>query len=132
MDEGRMHEWINVVLCSWKEMQDLNQPCMQLPILILDVYRMHQMGLVVNPIQSMGIEVIHIPAGCTYLCQPIDVEISKPIKTRLCDKWREWMVEGEVIVDRKAMEPSRKVLAKWVVDIYNKIPVALGRNAWKK
>jgi hypothetical protein len=41
------------------------------------------MGLAVKQIQAMGIEVIHIPAGCTYLCQPIDVGINKPIKKRL-------------------------------------------------
>ena len=90
------------------------------------------MGSVVNRIESMGIEVLHIPAGCTYLCQPIDAGIHKPIKTRLHDKWEEWMVEGERIVNRKAMEPSRKMVAAWVVDIYNNIPTVIGRNAWKK
>ena len=127
-----MHKWIKVVLHPWKEMQDLNQPCTQPPILILDAYCMHQMGSVVNRIQSMGIEVIHIPAGCTYLCQPIDVGINKPIKNRLRDKWEEWVVEGKGIVDGKAMEPSRKILAEWVVDVYNNIPIVMGRNAWKK
>jgi len=34
----------------------------------------------VNNIQIMGIEVLHIQVGCTYLCQPIDAEIYKPIK----------------------------------------------------
>jgi hypothetical protein len=42
------------------------------------------------------------------------------------------MVEGEGIVDRKAMEPSRNILAEWVVDVYNKISIAMGRNAWNK
>jgi hypothetical protein len=48
MDKGRMHEWNNVVLCLSKEAQDLNHPCVQPPILILDAYRVQQMGLVVN------------------------------------------------------------------------------------
>jgi hypothetical protein len=81
MNEGMMHKWIDVVLLPWKEMQDLNQPCHQPPILILDAYHVHQMGSVVNQIQSMGIDVIHIPAGCTSLCQPIDIGINKLIKT---------------------------------------------------
>jgi hypothetical protein len=42
------------------------------------------------------------------------------------------MVEGEGIVDGKAMEPSHKILAEWVVDVYNEIPIAMGKNAWKK
>jgi hypothetical protein len=41
---------------------------MQLPIIILDAYLVHQMGSVVNHIQSMEIEIVHILAGCTYLC----------------------------------------------------------------
>ena len=42
------------------------------------------------------------------------------------------MVEGEGIVDRKAKEPSRKLVAEWLVEVYNTIPVAIGTNAWKK
>ena len=72
------------------------------PIIILDAYRVHQMGLVVNRIQMMGIEVIHIPAGCTYLCQPIKVGINKPIKCGLHAKWEEWMVDGDGIVNGQA------------------------------
>ena len=83
MDESKMNEWIDVVLQPWKENRDQNNPSLEPPILILDAYRVHQMGSVVNRIQSMGIEVVHIPAGCTYLCQPIDVGINKPIKSRL-------------------------------------------------
>ena len=80
MDESKMNEWIDVVLQSCKEHRDANNPSVDTPINILDAYCAHQMGSVVNNIQSMGIEVVHILAGCTYLCQPIDVRIIKPIK----------------------------------------------------
>ena len=85
---------------------------MQPLIIILDAYRVHQMGSVVNHIQMMGIEVIHIPAGCTYLCQPIDVGINKPIKCGLRDRWEQWMVDGDGIVNGEAREPSRKMVAE--------------------
>ena len=42
------------------------------------------------------------------------------------------MVEGEGIVNMKAMEPSRKMVAMWVVDVHDNIPTRIGRNAWKK
>ena len=86
MDEKRMHEWVDVILKPWKEARDVHNPSMQSPIIILDAYRVHQMGSVVNHIQMLGIEVIHIPAGCTYLYKPIDVGINKPIKCELRDK----------------------------------------------
>jgi hypothetical protein len=96
---------------------------------MLDAYRVHQMGSVMNRIQSMGIEVTHIPAGCTYLCQPIDVRISKPIKTRLHEKWEDWMTGGKGIQDGVAKEPSRKVVAEWLVETYTTMPETIERNA---
>jgi len=68
------------------------------------------MGSVVNKIQSMGIDVAHIPAGCTCLCQPIDIGINKPIKTRLREKWEQWTTEGEGIIDGRVRDPSRKIV----------------------
>ena len=95
---------------------------MQPTIIILDANYVHQMGSVVNCIQMMGIEVLYILAGGTYLCQPIDVGINKPIKNGLHDKWDQWMVEGDGIVNSQAKEPSCKMVAEWLVDIYNNIP----------
>jgi hypothetical protein len=70
MDESKMNEWIDAVLQLWKANRDDNNPSVEPPIMILDAYRVHQMGLVVNQIQATGIEVVHILAGCTYMCQP--------------------------------------------------------------
>ena len=70
MDNAMMNEWIDIVLKPWKDDRDASNPSIQPPIIILDAYLVHQMGSVVNHIQSMGmgIEVVHILAGCTYLC----------------------------------------------------------------
>ena len=90
------------------------------------------MGNIVNQIQSLGIEVIHITAGCTHLFQPIDEGINKTLKSRMRDKWEDWMIEGEGIVNGAAKELSRKLVAKWVLDIYDNFPVQTARNAWMK
>ena len=50
------------------------------PLLILDLYLIHMMGNIMNRIQSFGIEVIRIPASCTYLCQLVDVGMNKSIE----------------------------------------------------
>ena len=103
-----MNEWIDIVLMPWKADLDANNPSLQPPILVLDAYHVHQMDSVINQIQSMGIEVIHVPAGCTYLCQPVDVGINKPIKTRLTKPWEDWMTDGAGVVNGIAKEPPRK------------------------
>jgi hypothetical protein len=110
MDKVRMHEWVGAVLKPWKDARDANNPSFHPPIIILDAYRVHQMGSMVNHIQMMGIKVLHIPDGCTYLCQPIDVGINKPIKCGLSETWEHWMVDGEGIVDGQAKESC---LIKW-------------------
>jgi hypothetical protein len=90
------------------------------------------MGNIVNRIQSLGIEVIHISAGCTYLCQSVDVGINKTFKSGMRDKWEDWMIEGEGIKDGAAKELSRKLLAEWVLDVYTNFPAQTLRNAWMK
>jgi hypothetical protein len=66
------------------------------------------------------------------LCQPIDVGINKPIKTRLREKWEEWMTEGGGIADGTSKEPTRKMVAEWLVEVYNSLPDGMVRNSWKK
>jgi hypothetical protein len=59
MDEAVMNKWIDIVHIPWK---NAKAPGI-IPILILDAYHAHMVGNIVNRIQSLGIEVIHIPAG---------------------------------------------------------------------
>ena len=75
-------------------------------MLILDVYHIHMMGSVVHHIQSLGIEVQHIPAGCTYLCQPVDVGINHSIKKEITNQWEEWMVTSGGVTAGVAKTPS--------------------------
>ena len=42
------------------------------------------------------------------------------------------MLEGEGIVNGAAKEPSPKLVAEWLVDVYNNIPGQTVRNAWMK
>jgi hypothetical protein len=58
------------------------------------------------------------------------VKINKPIKTHLCEKWEDWMTDGEGIVDGVVKKPSRKAVAEWLVDTYTTMPDTIGRNAW--
>jgi hypothetical protein len=51
------------------------------------------MALVVNIISELEIKVIHIPGGCTALCQPLDIGVNKPFKQHIRHLWEEWMME---------------------------------------
>jgi hypothetical protein len=79
MDERVMLAWVGEVIKPY--VADAQEHV--IPILILDSYRCHMMALVVTKIQEMGIEVKHIPGGCTSLCQPVDIGFNKPFKDRI-------------------------------------------------
>jgi hypothetical protein len=96
-----MNRWINQVLVPWTTIK----PPDVVPILVLDLYGIHTMGIIMNRIQSLGIEVLHIPAGCTYLCQPVDMGLNKSIKCRMREKWEDWLLEGDEIVNGLAKVP---------------------------
>jgi DDE superfamily endonuclease len=87
--------WSGLILCF---SHTLNRHHLELmPILFLDSYRCHMMAGVVTRIQNLGVEVVHIPGGCTSLCQPVDIGVNKPFKNRLRSEWQTWMInEGNV------------------------------------
>ena len=41
-------------------------------------------------------------------------------------------IEGEGIDYGAAKEPSRKLVAEWVLEVYNNFPAQTARNAWMK
>ena len=47
------------------------------------------MPLVVEAIENLGADILHIPTGCSGFCQPLDVEIAKPIKDHFQPNWEE-------------------------------------------
>jgi hypothetical protein len=128
MDANMMNLWIDLVLIPWKESR---KPGV-VPLLILDAYRVHMMGSIVNRIQSLGVEVQHIPGGCTWLCQPVDVGINRPIKKEMTEQWEKWMFNGGGVVDGVVKEPTRNLVAEWIIGAYKNISEEIGQNAWKK
>ena len=104
MDEDAMNKFIDLVLVLWK---NTKAPGV-IPTLILDACCVHMMGNIVKCIELLGIEVIHIFAGFTYLCQPVDVGINKSINKGMREKWGYWMLNGEGITLSVATKQSRK------------------------
>ena len=42
------------------------------------------------------------------------------------------MIEGGIIVDGAAKEPSRRLATEWIIDVYKNIPSQTVRNEWMK
>ena len=87
MDEMCMICWVHLVLKDYLWVIPLATGVVTL--LILDKYRCHIMALVVQRIQKLGIEVIHIAGRCEGLCRPLGVAINKPFKCHVWSRWEE-------------------------------------------
>ena len=89
MDKDTMIQWVDEILAPHVELF----PPGIIPLLALDSYQCHMMALVVHRIQNLGVEVEHIPGGCTGLCRPLDVGLNKPLKCYIRKEWNNWMLD---------------------------------------
>ena len=127
MDERCMELWIDLVLKPYVA----TAPDGIVPILFLDSYRCHMMASIVGKIEDLGVEVVHIPGGCTGLCQPVDIGINKPFKTRVRVSWEEWMLEDPNRLINQTRPPTRKNIADWCSAAMKITPEQMIRNAWR-
>jgi DDE superfamily endonuclease len=125
MDESIMLKWVDTVLKPYVA----TAPVGVEPILFLDSYRCHMMQSVVTIIQGLGVEVKHIPGGCTGLCQPIDVGIGRPLKSRVRHMWEDWMASQDLGARTNA--PSRATVASWVVTALQDLPEIMVKKSWR-
>jgi hypothetical protein len=127
MDERVMIMWVEAVLEPYVK----TAPDGVRPLLFLDSYRCHMMASVVQRVQELGVEVQHIPGGCTGVCQPVDVGIGKPFKNRVANCWEAWMIEKGGLNEEKTKTPSREEVSEWVIKSIGSIGTNIIRNSWR-
>jgi hypothetical protein len=126
MDFDMMVLWIDQVLGPYVS----SAPPGVQPVLFMDSFRCHMMRPVVEKCQDMGIQVEHIPGGCTFLCQPVDIGVNMPLKRRIRALWEEWMIEDGLSTGT-TKPPSRSEIAHWVSTAKDQLSEELIRNAWR-
>ena len=130
MDEQVMIRWVVEVLAPYVE----EAPEGIVPVLFLDSYRAHMMASVVERIQALGIDVFHIPGGCTGLCQPVDVGFNKPFKTLMRKQWDTWMMSKweQITAVDNTPKPTQHIVSEWVLAAYDEFSPHVIRNSWTK
>jgi hypothetical protein len=101
-----------------------------IPILFLDQFRVHKMGLIINAIQALGVQVSIIPAGCTGLVQPVNIGFSKAFKCKMRDEFFKWMM----LQDPNVTIPGsmHHNVVQWIINAQKNISTDMIRNVWKK
>lgn len=126
MEEHVMLMWVSKIL----EPYMASTPEGIVPILLLNSYRCHMMATVVSAIQDLGIEVDHIPGGCTPLCQPVNIGVNKPFKDRIRRQWEEWMINEGINYQGTMSPPTRGDIVEWTLDAMLDMSHNLVFNAW--
>ena len=130
MDKHVLLKWVDILLAPYVQ----HAPKGIVPVIFLDSYRAHMMSSVVQRIEALGIDVFHIPGGCTGLCQPVDVGFNKPFKSRMHKQWDEWMLMqwDQITAVDDTPKPSRHIVSEWVTAAYAGFPPHMIQNAWTK
>jgi hypothetical protein len=115
MDEQCMLVWVEEIFALYLLANPL-PPGIQ-PVILLDGYQCHMMQLVVSKVAVLGVEVIHIPGGCTGLCQPLDVDINKLFKHHCHLLWKDWMM-NIINTDSVIREAMCKEVAAWTAEVF--------------
>ena len=90
------------------------------------------MAPVVSQIEAMGVEVIHIPGGCTGLCQPLDVGVNRSFKARVRRMWEEWLTDLLEQTD-KVRDATRDEVSEWMAAVFwELVGSRVLRNCWRK
>jgi hypothetical protein len=64
------------------------------------------------------------------VCQPVDVGVNKPLKTRMRSIWEVWMI-NEGLRLGTTVPPTRSHIAGWCSNAHKFIPATMIRSSWQ-
>ena len=126
-DENNMLRWIDEVIVPHLQQKAAGAPV----LLFLDAFTAHHTQAVLNKLDSMGVRVIKIPEGCTWLVQPVDVGIGKTFRDHCRDKWWDWMI-SQAQAGRHRWNVDRELASQWISETWRDFPADIVRNAWRR
>ena len=113
MDEGLMEVWIEEI-CLKHVREISKQLGFDNSLLTFNAFSAHKTDDVQSKLVENKSDILMIPPGCTYKCQPMDVCISKPFKAILCKCWVTYI--SKIIEQMPATAPD-----DWVEEVYRLI-----------
>jgi len=128
-----MHVWQTSVF-----LKKLNSTKMESSLLVLDIFSGHkdlqnERRKIEPAFKRHKVFLAWVPGGCTPLVQPLDVSINHPFKTRLRQKWQDWMLqrleniyddddgystEKEGKNEYKVKPPTKEDIVNWVEECW--------------
>ena len=126
MDEGLMEVWVEEVWLKYVR-EVSKQLGFDNSLLTFDAFSAHKTDDVQSKLVENKSDILMIPPGCTFKCQPMDVCINKPFKAILRKYWVTYISEiieqmpATTPDDFKLPPPSRQDMEDWVEEAYRLI-----------
>lgn len=124
-----MKLWIEKVLNPWVKSKDGSSF-----ILILDEAASHMNSDIKFYLEELNVHPLYIPAGCTSFLQPLDVSVNRSFKSKLKQKWEEW-IKTEALVPTKSGKgfklPYDDLLAR-TSECWSELTKEVILNGWRK
>ena len=100
-------------------------------LLILDKARIHETAEVRTSLQQKQTNLVHIPGGCTAICQPADVSWNRPFKSRLRKEYRAWRGLKKKTPKGNIAQPSRQDVINWISKAWADLDEEMVKRSFK-
>jgi len=106
-------------------------------ILTMDQSRIHKVQPVIDALNCCKyLSHFFIPAGCTFLLQPLDISCNKPLKDRLRDRFHEWFqvngIQPTNITPAGFYRPPRpQLIMRWLLEELEGFPTQIVVKSFK-
>ncbi len=121
-DESIMLEWVKKILKPYLA----GTPCFIVPIILLNSFKVHMLGSVVQAIQALSVKVDFIPPGCTGLFQPVDVGFNMLFKVKLRTQYSTWLMYQD------PYKPTPASTTGWIIKAEHEVHDEMIHTAWRK
>ena len=82
---------------------------------MLHHYKPHRAADTGSLIRSLDTDLVFIPAGCTSICQPMDVSVNAPFKKKIIDFWVEWRHQpASRTAAANLKQPTQQHVINWI------------------
>jgi len=124
-------DWLKRILFNFKMPSDTRL------VFILDQAKMHTAQSIISLLnEHKDMSYFFIPSGCTFLLQPLDVSVNKPLKDRLRQRFKDWFSEFGHKKENQTPSgyfrpPKYQTLGQWLVEEWDKLPMKIVEKAFK-
>lgn len=103
-------------------------------LLMLDSAPGHKTAEVKAKFRENGTTLAMIPGGLTKKLQVLDISVNKSFKSRLRNKWEQWMINGfkEYTKSGRIKRASYEEICKWISQSWEEVPDSAIKNGFVK